>query len=256
MQGRRLNLPPPVAFRLAPPPPAADTATINRGASLPMYVLHTLPDSAGTAVHLMLLEQRQPFLMTVIDRSADTRDRPEFRALQPMGKVPALETPEGPLFETAAILLWLADRHGGMAPGPADPGRGDFLKWLFFTSTNVHAAMMPLFYPARYTGTEEGNATFLRTTGQRLAEALALLDAAVARHPAWCPPDAPSALGLYLAVQLRWLGQMPPGDPGRVDPAAYPALMAVLRMLEQRPAALDAAHAEGLGATIFSRPAA
>lgn len=222
-----------------------------------MYVLHTMPDSAGLAVHLMLLELGQPFLMTVIDRESDHRDQPAYRALHPWGQVPALETPEGPIFETAAILLWLADRHGGgMAPAPDSPERGQFLKWFFFTSTNIHSTVMCLFYPERYTGRAEGNETFLHTNARRMEDALARLNQAVAQHPSWCPPDRPSALGCYFSVILRWLGQMEPDYPGLVDLAPYPSLMAVARMLEGREAARNAARAEGLGETIFSAPAA
>jgi glutathione S-transferase len=222
-----------------------------------MYVLHTMPDSAGTAVHLALLELGQPFLMTVIDRESDHRDQAAYRNLHPWGQVPALETPDGPIFETAAILLWLADRHGGaMAPAPDSPERGDFLKWLFFTSNNIHSTVMCLFYPERYTGLAEGNETFLRTNARRMEDALARLNQSVAKHPSWCPPDRPSALGLYFSVILRWLGQTPPDYAGRVDLAPYPSLMSVARMLEGRPAAQNAAHAEGLGETIFSAPAA
>ncbi len=222
-----------------------------------MYVLHTMPNSAGTAVHVALLELGQPFLMTVIDRESDHRDQPGYRALHPWGQVPALETPEGPIFETAAILLWLADRHGGgLAPAVDSPERGQFLKWLFFTSTNIHATIMCLFYPDRYTGDPAANPAFLRTNARRLEDALARLNQAVAKQPSWCPPDAPSALGIYVSVLLRWLGQMEADYPGRVDLAPYPSLMAVARMLEAREAARNAAHAEGLGETIFTAPAA
>ena len=161
-----------------------------------MYLLHTMPDSAGTAVHIALLELGQPFVMTVIDREADTRDQPGYRELHPWGQVPALETPDGPIFETAAILLWLADRHGGgLAPAPDSAERGQFLKWLFFTSTNIHATVMCLFYPNRYTGDPAANPAFLRTNARRLEDALARLNQAVSKHPSWCPPDGPSALG-------------------------------------------------------------
>lgn len=222
-----------------------------------MYVLHSMPDTAGLVVHLMLLELGQPFLMQVIDRAADTRDRPEYRELHPWGQVPALETPDGPIFETAAILLWLADRHGqGMAPDPASPERGQFLKWFFFTATNVHAPVMMLFYPDRHTGDPAANPAFLQTNARRIEDALARLNLAVSKRPGWCPPDAPSALGIYFSLFLRWLGQFPPDHPGRIDLAPYPALLHVARSLEARPAALKAAQVEGLGPTIFTAPAA
>ena len=222
-----------------------------------MYVLHSMPDTAGLAVHLMLLELGQPFLMTVIDRAADTRDRPEYRELHPWGQVPALETPEGPIFETAAILLWLADRHGqGMAPAVDSADRGQFLKWFFFTATNVHAPVMMLFYPDRYTGDPAANPAFLRANARRIEDALARLNLAVSKRPDWYPPDAPSALGIYVSVLLRWLGQLPEDHPGRIGLADFPALLHVARTIEARPAALNAARTEGLGRTIFTAPGA
>lgn len=222
-----------------------------------MYVLHTMPDTAGLAVHLMLLELDQPFLMEVSEREGVQRDQPTYRALHPWGQVPALETPEGPIFETAAILLWLADRHGqDMAPATDDPERGQFLKWLFFTSTNVHATAMCLFYPDRYTGDPAANETFLRTNARRLEDALARVNLALSRHPKWCSPEAPTALGIYLGVMMRWLGQTPPDSPGYVDPTAFPSILNVVRMIEARPAAAKASEVEFLGPTIFTAPSA
>ncbi len=220
-----------------------------------MYVLHTMPDTAGVAVHLMLVEMGLPFTLHIVDRHNGERDGTAYRALHPLGLAPALDTPDGPIFETAVILLWLADRHGGMAPGPQDPDRAAFLKWLFFTSTNLHPTVMQLYYPDRWTGDPAAIPAFLRAAADRLALFLDLLETAIAARPAWCSTDAPSALGVYLCVLLRWVGQFEPGHPGALDLSAYPALMDLARALEQRPAARHVAEVEGLGPTIFSAPA-
>ncbi len=218
-----------------------------------MYVLHATPDSAGLAVHLTLLELGQPFRIAEV--TDETRHLPAYRALQPLGLVPALETADGPMFETAAILLWLADRHGALAPTPDAPERAAFLKWFFFTSFNLHSTVMMLFYPDRYTGDAAANPTFQRTNAVRMAGYLAQIEAVAASRPTWLDPHAPSILGYYISMLLRWCGSFQPGDAGYVDLAAFPALMAMARALEDRPAAHAAARAEGLGTTIFSAPA-
>jgi glutathione S-transferase len=220
-----------------------------------MYTLHTMPDTAGVAVHAVLQELGVSYRLNLFDRAAAFRDTPEYRALHPMGLVPALETPNGPMFETAAILLWLADRHGGLAPRVDEADRGTFLTWYFFTSSNLHATLMEIFYPERHTGTEEGNARFLQMQAARLGDQLRLLDGMATGTPRWCNGQVPSILGYYLAMLLRWVGQFAPGHPGRVDTAAFPALMALARALEDRPAARHVAMVEGLGPTIFSSPA-
>lgn len=219
-----------------------------------MYVLHTRPDSAGVAVHLVLQELGLPFTLHIVSRDTGEHETPEYRALHPLGLVPALETPDGPMFETAAILLWLADRHKALAPLPTDPDRAAFLTWYFFTSTNLHTTLMHLFYPDRYTGGPDGVSAFLKTAATRMADQLALLDGMVATGPRWCSPTTPSILGYYLAMLVRWIGSYDHGHPGRIDLSAFPALMGLAQALEQRPAALHVAEAEGLGPTIFTNP--
>jgi glutathione S-transferase len=66
-------------------------------------------------------------------------------------------------------------------------------------------------------------------------------------HPTFLSDSAPTALGYYIAVLLRWLAKDFPV-------ATYPALQRVLRYLETRPATLKCAVAEALGPTPFTQP--
>ena len=81
-----------------------------------MYVLHESPDSASTMVRLVLEELGVPYRARLIDRAAGELASPAYRAMQPLGKIPAMETPDGVMFETAAILLYLSETHGRLAP--------------------------------------------------------------------------------------------------------------------------------------------
>ena len=218
-----------------------------------MYLLHYAPDNASLAVRLALEELGLPYRTALVDRAARAEAGAAYRAVAPTGLIPALETPQGAIFETGAILLWLADRHGQLAPAPDAPERGDFLKWFFLTATTLHADMRGLFYPARYAGADMAGHRAL--TEGRILHALSLLEGALAARPVWCRPGAPGALGCYLAPLVRWLALYPRANPMRPDLAAYPALSAVLSDLEGRPAARRAAAAEGLGSTPFTAPA-
>ncbi len=115
-----------------------------------MYTLHYAPDNASLIVRLALLELGQPFRTRLVDRRARQQDSAAYRRLNPAGLIPVLETPDGPISETGAVLLWLVDRHGALGPGPGDPGRGGFLKWLFFLSNTLHADLRMIFYPGQY----------------------------------------------------------------------------------------------------------
>ncbi|WP_413872904.1 glutathione S-transferase family protein [Albidovulum sp.] len=219
-----------------------------------MYLLHYAPDNASLIVRLALEEMGVPYRTALVDRRARAQESAAYRRLNPAGLIPALETPQGTVFETGAILLWLAERHGALAPLPGDPTRGDFLKWLFFTSNTLHAETRMLFYPDRYAGTEATIPAFSGKTRARITGHLGLLDDMAAARPGWCRPEAPSVLAFYLSALLRWLALYPRDTAGWFDLSAHPALRAVAAAMEVRPAARRVALAEGLGDTIFTRP--
>lgn len=218
-----------------------------------MYVLHYVPDTASLAVRMVLAELGVQHRCALIDRDAGQLNTPAYRAMQPLGLIPALETPDGPMFETAAMLLYLSDRHPGLAPAPDDKGRSDFLKWLFFTSTNIHTTLLQLFYPERTAGAG--------CVDQVLAHALpkmrlylTTLDQAATGNPVWLPEDRPSILGYYIAMLLHWLGGFGADHPLQINAADYPQLFKVLTMLETQHSTQAIAEDEGLGATPFTSP--
>ncbi|MBS0563379.1 MAG: glutathione S-transferase family protein [Proteobacteria bacterium] len=219
-----------------------------------MYVLHYSPDTASVIVRLALEELGQPYQARRIDREAGELASPAYRALHPLGLIPAFESPDGPMFETAAILLYLSEKHRALAPQPGSPGRAAFLKWLFFTSTNIHPTLLQLFYPERTAGPGCTDAV-LAHASDRMRTYLGIIDAMIARDaPDWLSPGQPSVLGYYLGVLVRWLSSYGTGHPSHFSAAEFPALNRVLAAHEARPAALRTAEAEGLGPTIFTAP--
>jgi len=221
-----------------------------------MLVLHHTPDTAATPVRILLEELALPYRARLIDREGGELASPAYRALHPLGKIPVLETPEGPLFETAAILLWLADTHapGRFAPAPGAEGRGAFLKWLFFATSNLHPAVLEIYYPDRVAG-PDATAALIPLAAARARAALAALEAGAKASPGIFPADRPSLLGIYIGTLVRWLGQLPDGHPGLIRAADCPALHAALAACESTEAAARVAKAEDLGPTIFTRPA-
>lgn len=220
-----------------------------------MYVLHYYPDTAALVVRMVLAELGVQHRCALIDREGGALSSPAYRAMQPLGLIPALETPDGPMFETAAILLYLSDRHPGLAPAPDAPARAAFLKWLFFTSTNIHTTLLQLFYPERTAGEACKDAVQAQARA-RMALYLDTLDTAATGNPDWLPHDHPSILGYYIALLLHWLGQFGADHPMQVNAANYPALHKVLVMLEGQHATQVIAEDEGLGPTPFTAPLA
>ncbi|MEO5634848.1 glutathione S-transferase N-terminal domain-containing protein, partial [Gaiella sp.] len=71
--------------------------------------LHHQPRSRSTRVLWILEELGIPFDLTIMSR--DTKQTPEYRALHPLGRAPALEEEGGPVFESGALILHIADQN-------------------------------------------------------------------------------------------------------------------------------------------------
>lgn len=220
------------------------------------YRLHYAPDNASLVIRLVLAELRVPFDTVLVDRSTRQQDGAAYRALNPNGLIPVLETPAGALFETAAILLWLADTHG--RTGPAPDNRALYMSWLFSLSNTLHADLRLTFYPHLYVGGDaQDQATLRATVRPRLRRYLGNLDQLAATHPNWLDPDAPTGALYYIACMMRWMALYPAA--GSRDWFALgdtPNLAALLARLETRPAVHAAQSAEGLGPTPFTAPRA
>jgi len=104
-------------------------------------VFYTNPMSRGRIARWMLEEVGQPYRTELLDY-ATTMKAPEYRAINPMGKVPAIRHGEVVVTETAAICSYLADAFpaAGLAPAPTDRLRGTYYRWLFFAAGPVEAA--------------------------------------------------------------------------------------------------------------------
>jgi glutathione S-transferase len=215
--------------------------------------LHHAPDFASTIVRLALEELELPHTLAIVDLDGGALGTPEYRRVNPVGLIPALETDEGPMFETGAILLWLVDRTGRLGPGPGDPDRGAFLSWLFFTSNALHQAALAMFYPHRPAGEVNSEATRAAAQEQIVAR-LGLIETLVATQaPRWLSAEHPGVLGYYIGVLMRWLTMLPPAPFG-IDQNDFPHLKAVIAAHEARPAARRVAADEGLGMHPFTNP--
>lgn len=215
--------------------------------------LHHAPDFASTIVRLALEELELPHTLAMADIDAGALASPDYRRVNPVGLIPALETDHGPMFETGAILLWLVDQTGRLGPGPDDPDRPAFLSWLFFTSNALHQAALAMFYPHRPAGEANTDAARAAAHDQIIAR-LGLIEAMIdARTPRWLSADHPGVMGYYIGILVRWLILLPP-DPYGIDLADFPNLHRILLAHEARPAALRVAEADGLGPTPFTNP--
>ncbi len=216
-------------------------------------VLYHCPDWASQIIRLAMEELALPYEVRPMDWDAGDFDAPGFRALNPFGLIPTLETPDGPIFETAAILLWLNARHGGLAPAATDPARAAFLSWLMAVSNTVHPTVMALIHPDRPAGPEAAGEAG-RLALERLTAQAGQLETLIAtRAPSWLTPAQP-ALGHYLGILLRWAIYLPEDPAQRFNLKPFPALTATLAAHEATPAARRLAKIDNLGPHPYTAP--
>jgi len=113
--------------------------------------LYSLNTPNGVKVSIMLEETGLPYEPHLVDITKNETWTPEFLSLNPNGKIPAIIDPDGPggkplaLFESGAILLYLADKTGQLIP--TDPcERWQTIQWVFFQM----AAVGPMFGQVGY----------------------------------------------------------------------------------------------------------
>jgi len=104
-------------------------------------IFYTNPMSRGRIVRWMLEEIGAPYTTQVVEYGPAMKG-PDYLAINPMGKVPALSHGGAVVTETAAICAYLADAfpQAGLAPAPGDRLRGPYYRWLFFGAGPVEAA--------------------------------------------------------------------------------------------------------------------
>ena len=106
--------------------------------------LHYHPQSRAAGVVWALEEVGCDYQLEFVDLRAGAHKQPEFKRLNPMGKLPTLVDGELVLTETAAIALYLGDRYalGTLAPAPDDPDRAAYLRWSVYAPSVIEPGCM------------------------------------------------------------------------------------------------------------------
>lgn len=193
-------------------------------------VFYTNPMSRGRIVRWMLEEVGRPYRAVVLDYGT-TMKSPDYLAINPMGKVPAIVHRGVTVTEGAAICAYLADAFpdAGLAPAVDDPLRGLYYRWMFFAAGPVEAAVTARsldMLPPPDKAAMVGYGSYDRTVDG--------LESALERSP-WLLGEQFSAADVYVGSQISW-GLMFKSLPER------PAFQAYAERLWARPAYIRASQ--------------
>jgi len=162
-------------------------------------VLYTNPMSRGRIARWMMEEVGQPYRAEILGFGPPMKSA-QYKALNPMGKVPTLAHGDTVVTECAAICAYLADAfpQAGLAPEPTSRLRGPYYRWLFFTAGPVEAAVSNKAFglevpPDRARAIGYGT----------YADVMEALEQAVSQGP-YLLGDRFSAADVYVGAQILW----------------------------------------------------
>ncbi len=160
-------------------------------------IFFTNPMSRGQIVRWMLEEVGTPYEPRILDYGTTMKDA-AYRAINPMGKVPAIVHDGKVVTECAAICAYLADAFpaAGLAPAPTD--RAAYYRWLFFTAGPLEQAITAKQFGFEPEAEQQRMAGF-----GSLPTALDALEGAVAGK-AFVAGDRFSAADVYVGSQIDW----------------------------------------------------
>ena len=210
-----------------------------------MLKLFYSPGACSLVSHIALEEAGADYESASLNLGAGDQAKPEYLAINPHSRVPALVTDDGPITENIAILNFVADEFGAEGSVP----RGDafaaarcnaLLGWL---ASSVHIAFAQIFRPGRFVG-DEALYDAVKDGGRAaLKDHFAEIDGLCG--DGWGLGDY-TAVDSYFVTFYRWALRL------GFDVGAYPRWAALVERAVERPAVLRALEQEGLKPSEFT----
>lgn len=163
--------------------------------------LYYSPRTRATRVAFLLEELGVPYERVALDLGKGENKTQEYLSIHPHGWVPALVDGDVVIHETAAICLYLGDRHidRGLAPPPTSPARGAYYQWVVYSVATLEPCIADVFVQLQR-APEARDEAILAGGRERFAASAKVLAAALA--------DRPFLLGEQLTVADVLVGAM------------------------------------------------
>ena len=169
-----------------------------------MIELFQITGSASFAARAALEEAGAAYL-TVDVHPRRRNETPELAAVNPLRRVPALREGDVTVYETGAVLQYVAERfpEARLAPAVGSAGRGAYLRWMTWLANTLHTVWQPLNVPRHLTDDPTGFDGIRRTGIEQLQAVGAYLEQELSGR-IWCVGDAFSVADIYLYMLKGW----------------------------------------------------
>lgn len=197
-----------------------------------MFIIFGDKGSGAFSAEAALVEVGAPYEFKTISLEKNEQRSPEFLAINPSGKMPAVRLPEGNILtESLAILLTVADHfpNARLLPPQASPERGTAYRWLAFMAAEIYPMVEISDYPERFAPAGEQAEALRQKARERIRDRLLIVERQVAGP--WFLPSGFSILDIYAAMFSRWRGSI--GRDWPVD-QNIPNLLALAAAVSER----------------------
>ena len=172
--------------------------------------LYYRPGTAAIAPHMALEEAGARYQLALVDDGDGGISLDEYRAVNPLGRVPSYVDGELVLWEAAAVCVHVADTHPAAAllPPLGSEQRALAMRWLMYLTNTVQATFMHHAYPRRLIEDEPAAAELAAGAGRALDAAFEHIDAQLGEGPNLLGEQFTVA-DLYLFMVTRWCRRLP-----------------------------------------------
>jgi glutathione S-transferase len=169
-----------------------------------MYILYGDLGSGAFSAEAALAEAGVAYNFELVSLEKNEQKQPNFLAINPSGKIPALRLPEGDIVtESAAILLTLADHfpQARLLPPGGSVARARAYRWLAFMAAEIYPIVEIVDYPERFIA--DGDAEGLRRSARaRIRERILIIERMI--QGPFLLTGGFSILDIYAAMFTRW----------------------------------------------------
>ena len=177
-----------------------------------MYTLYWGPNSAALAPQILLEEIGAAHELKRIDIASNQHKTPEYLKFNPNAKIPTLVIDgKQTIFESAAICLYLAERHpeARLAPAVGEPARGLYYQWLVHLTNTLQPAYLSYYYPDRFTDDAKGTDAVQSRAKTELGEIWGRIDKALGEKGPYFLGDRFSGCDAFLFMLANWREPVP-----------------------------------------------
>jgi glutathione S-transferase len=208
-------------------------------ARAPMLKLYYAADTCSLASHIALEEAGADYALVRISFAQNQQRSPDYLAINPKGRVPALATERGILTETPAMLVFIAQSFPAARLAPLDDAFAfaEIQAFNNYLCSTLHVAHAHRMRGQRWADDEAAIAAMQRKVPDSVGSCYDLIERHMLRGP-WVMGEAHTICDPYLFTLAQWME----GD--GVDPTRFPRVADHRRRMSERPAVRKAIAAE------------